>query len=185
MAAAFHGGAVAQDARRGAELATDRCASCHGPDSRSQLPDIPSLAGQQAGYITVQMILFREKIRQVPAMMAFTENMSDKDIEDLAAYFASLSPGPPDDRGTRDAALFETGRALAAARHCGVCHLPDFAGRAQVPRLAGQREEYLSRTMGQYRDGRRIGTDSQMNDAVFGLSDTDIAALAHFLAQTD
>jgi cytochrome c553 len=185
LAAAFSFAAAAQDARRGAELAAHRCVNCHGENGRSEQPDIPSLAGQPAGFITLQMILFREGIRQVPAMIAFAENMPDKDIEDLAAFFASLPPGPPADRGPRDAALFAAGQALTGPRNCGVCHLPNFAGREQVPRLAGQREEYLARAMTEYRDGRRVGVDTQMNGAVFGLTDAEIAALAHYLAQRE
>lgn len=185
MAAALDGAALAQDARRGADLAEGRCTACHGADGRSQMPDIPSLAGQQAGFITLQMILIREGIRQVPAMVAVAEGMPDKDIEDLAAYFHSLPPGPPDDRGPRNAAQFAAGQALIGPRNCNVCHLPSLVGREQIPRIIGQREEFLARSMTEYRDGTRVGADTQMNGAVFGLSDADIAALAHYLAQRD
>jgi cytochrome c553 len=182
MAAVLPGMAAAQDARRGGEIAAERCAACHGADGRSQMPDIPSLAGQPAGFTTLQMILFREGIRQVPAMQAVAAGMPDQDIEDLAAHFAGLPLGRPDDLRRRDTALLAAGEALAGTRNCGVCHLPAFTGREQVPRLAGQREEFLARAMMEYRDGRRIGADSQMNGAVFGLSNTDIASLAHYLA---
>ncbi len=185
LAAAPFCAAMAQDASRGADLAAHSCTNCHGADGRSQMVDIPSLAGQQPGYMTVQLILFREGIRDVPAMQAFADGLSDKDIEDLSAYFASLPPGPPDDRRPRDVALFAAGEALAGPHHCAVCHLPGFVGRAQIPRLAGQREEFLVQAMRGYRDGSRVGVDAQMNDAVRGLSDRDIAALAHYLSQTD
>jgi cytochrome c553 len=183
IAAATGFAARAQDAARGADLAAHRCVNCHGADGRSGMADIPSLAGQPAGFITLQMILFREGIRQVPAMLAFAEGLPDKDIEDIAAWFASLPPGPPEDRRPRDAALFAAGQAIAGPRNCGVCHLPTYAGRDQMPRLAAQREEYLRRAMAEYRDGTRIGADSQMNGAVVGLSDAELDALAHYLAQ--
>lgn len=176
---------MAQDARRGADLALHRCAGCHGEDGRSRQPDIPSLAGQPAEFIVLQMILFREGLRQVPAMNAFAEGLADRDIEDLAAFFASRPPGPPDDRRPRDAALFAAGGALSAARNCGVCHLPDYRGRAQVPRIAAQREDFLARTLREYRDGVRAAPDPQMNGAAAGLSEAEIAALAHYLAQTE
>lgn len=185
LAAALAGAAVAQDAARGASLAAHNCANCHGADGRSQTEGIPSLAGQQPGYMTVQLILFREGIRDVPAMLAFAADLPDTDIEDLSAYFASLPPGPPDERRPRDTALYAAGEALAGPHLCGVCHLPDFVGRAQIPRLAGQREEFLVHAMTGYRDGSRVGVDTQMNDAVRGLSDGDIAALAHYLSQRD
>lgn len=185
LAVAPAGAAVGQDAARGASLAAHSCANCHGVDGRSQTEAIPSLAGQQPGYMTVQLILFREGIRDVPAMQAFAADLPDKDIEDLSAYFASLPPGPPDDRRPREAALFAAGEALVGPHLCGVCHLPGFVGRAQIPRLTGQREEFLVHAMTGYRDGSRVGVDTQMNDAVRGLSDGDIAALAHYLSQRD
>jgi cytochrome c553 len=185
LAAAIPGLAAAQDARRGADLAAQSCAACHGEDGRSRMEGIPSLAGQPAGFITIQTILFREGIRQVPAMNAVAAGMQDKDIEDLAAFFASLPPGPPEDRRPRDAALFAAGQALIGPRHCAVCHLPTLVGREQIPRIIGQREEFLAHTMIEYRDGRRIGADTQMNGAVMGLTDADIAALAHYLSQRD
>jgi cytochrome c553 len=189
LAAAFHvsalGAAWAQDARRGAELAAQTCIACHGENGRSQMVDVPSLAGQPADFITLQTILFRERLRHVEVMNGITANMPDKDIEDLAAFFASLPPGPPDDRRPRDAALSAAGQALIGPRHCATCHVSDFGGRAQIPRVAAQREEFLARAMTEYRDGRRAGADPQMNGAVVGLSNADIAAIAHYLAHLD
>ncbi len=177
--------AAAQDARRGQALAADICAACHGPEGRSQMPGVPSLAGQPAEFVTMQMILFREGLRAVPVMQQVAQGRSDQEIEDLAAWFASLPPGPPDDRPARNAELLARGQAVAARSNCGVCHLPNFAGRNQIPRLAGQREDFLAQTMAEYRDNRRSGSDTQMNAVMYGMPDADIAALAHFLSQQD
>jgi cytochrome c553 len=178
------GTALAQDARRGAQL-TEPCAQCHGANGRSQTPDIPSLAGQPADFITIQMILFREGLRQVPAMQPFAAGKSDQDIQDIAAWFATLPPGPPDDRRPLDRALFAAGQALSGPRHCATCHVSDYGGRAQIPRVAAQREDYLLHALTQYRDGLRAGPDTQMNGAVQGLSDADLIALAHYLSHRD
>lgn len=185
LAAALSGPVAAQDRNRGQQLATGRCTSCHGENGRSTTPDIPSLAGQQPGFITLQLILIREGIRQVPAMKPFAEGLPDQDIEDMAAWFASLPPGPPEDRRPRDAALAAVGEALLGPRHCTSCHLPSLEGREQMPRIIGQREEFLARALTEYRDGRRVGADPQMNGAVQGLTDAQIAGLAHYLAQRD
>lgn len=185
LAAAFSLPAIARDPARGAEIAAERCAACHGMDGKSILAEIPRLAGQQSGFITLQMILFREGIRQVPAMQAPTEKLSDTDIEAVAAYYAGLPSAAPEDRTPRDAALMARGQAISATRNCGVCHLPNYAGRAQMPRLTHQHEGFLAHTMAEYRDGQRIGIDTQMNGAVQGLSNADIAALAHYLAHQD
>jgi cytochrome c553 len=177
--------AAAQNKARGGELAAGRCTACHGENGRSALPGIPSLAGQQPGYVTVQLILMREGIRQVPVMQSFVQGMPDQDVEDLAAYYASLQPGPSEDRQPRNAALAAAGEALLGPRHCRVCHLPTLVGREQMPRVIGQREEFLAATLAAYRDGQRIGADPQMNDAVAGLSDAEIAAVAHYLSHQD
>lgn len=184
LAAALAAPASAQDKVRGAALA-QVCGVCHGAEGISRNRDIPSLAGQQAGFITVQMILIREGIRNVPAMRPFAAGLADKDIEDLSAYFASLAPGFPPDLRPRDATQAARGEALIGPRNCAVCHQANLHGRDQVPRIAGQREDWLVHSMTGYRDGTRIGADPQMNGAVVGLSDFDIAALAHYLAHRE
>jgi cytochrome c553 len=86
--------------------------------------------------------------------------------------------------GPADAALMKQGEARAKASRCGVCHLADFSGQHQVPRLAGQREQYLGSEMRAYRDNKRKGGDTVMAEALYGVSDADIKALAHFLSRS-
>lgn len=174
----------AAEIARGRAVAQERqCHSCHGEDGRSGLANIPSLAGMPEQVVVLQMIIMREGLRVVPAMAPFARGLTDEQIEDLGAYFASLPPGPPADRGAADPTLFAAGQALAGRMHCGTCHLSDYRGREQMPRLAGQREDYLRHALTQYRDNQRIGTDTQMSGVVYGLSDADLTALAHFMAQ--
>ena len=187
LAAAFClsplGPAAAQDARRGAPLVEERgCVACHGPSGVSAVPLMPSLAGQQADYITLQMILFREGLRQVPAMAEPARGLSDRNIEDIAAYFAALPSAPKPDRGAPDAALIARGAELSAARNCQACHLPDYSGRANVPRINHQREDFLLHSMAEYRDNLRVGADTQMNGLMHGISNADLRAIAHYLA---
>lgn len=175
---------AAGDAGRGRAIAEDRaCGACHGAQGVSAMPEIPSLAGQPEEFITLQMILFREKLRQAPPMPDLAQGLADQEIEDLAAYFAMLPPAPAEDRGERDAARFQAGAVLSERLRCGVCHLPDYRGQAQIPRLAGQRAEYLAQAMAQYRDSARHGTDTNMNAVMYGVGNVEIAALAHYLAQ--
>ncbi len=65
---------------------------------------------------------------------------------------------------------------------CATCHLPDYAGRQQIPRLAGQQEEFLLYAMKQFRDHSGLGRDTIMAASLYGLKDGDLADLAHFLA---
>ena len=158
------------------------CEACHGKGGNSTMALTPSIAGQPATFLENQLIFFREGLRASAVMQGVAKGMKDRDIADLAKHFAAspvqiVSPGPP------DAKLAARARQLADARHCGQCHLPDYRGRAQMPRLAGQREDYLVDTMKAYREGKRTGADTTMSEVLYGLSDADIEALGHFLAR--
>ncbi len=130
----------------------------------------------------MQLILFREGLRDSPQMAPVVKGLSDAEIGALAKHFAALPAKPAMSGG--DAALMKQGRELAAARYCGRCHMADFRGQAQIPRLAGQREEYLAEQLRAYRDGRRVGSDTSMNEAMYRTADADITALAHFLSRS-
>jgi cytochrome c553 len=186
LAALLGAPAAAQDAARGAALAEERgCGACHGARGVSAIPNIPSLAGQQAEFSTLQLILFREGLRQVPAMTEAARGLSDTQVEDLAAHFAALPSVQPADRGARDPALVLRGAEVAAGRNCNACHLPSYAGQQNVPRISHQREDFLAHTLTEYRDGQRVGADTQMNGLMHGVTDADIRALAHYLAQRE
>jgi len=157
------------------------CAACHGADGNSTTAGIPSLAGQPEIFITTQMILFREGLRPSEQMAPRAAGLSDGTILAMAAHFARLTPRPTGRPADRD--LMARGRGLARAGRCGQCHLPDFSGRAQMPRLAGQRQDYLTAALTAYRDEERGGADTTMIDVMRGASDADIRALAHFLSR--
>ncbi len=166
------------------------CESCHGKEGNSETPMIPSIAGQPATFLANQLIFYREGLRAakppsaegLPSMQDIAERLKDKDVTALADHFARRAVRAPAVNAI-DPKLEKRGRQIADSRHCGQCHLPDYRGRAQMPRLAAQREDYLVDTMKSYRDGKRTGADTTMIDVLDGLSDPDIAALGHFLAR--
>ena len=158
------------------------CETCHGKGGNSVTALTPSIAGQPAAFLENQLIYFREELRASAVMQGVAKGMKDKDIVELAKHFAA-SPVVIVSPGAADAKLDTRGKQLAGSMHCGQCHLPDFRGRAQMPRLAGQREDYLVETMKAYRDGKRTGADTTMSEVLYGLKDADIAALGHFLAR--
>jgi cytochrome c553 len=183
LAAAVSAPAGAQDAARGEALAAERnCAACHGPNGVSPVPLMPSLAGQQAVFLVTQLVMFREGLRPVPAMAEPARGLSDAQIEDLAAFYASLPSAPKPDRGPVNAALVERGARVSAARNCNACHGADYAGRDNVPRINHQREDFLVHTLAEYRDNLRVGMDTQMNGLMYGVTNDEIRALAHYLA---
>ena len=157
------------------------CAGCHGPDGNSVTPGIPSIAAQPAVFLENLMILMREGLRGTASMQQLLKGVSDRELAAIAAHYARLPP--PAAQGRGDDALYARGRQLAAKLRCGSCHLPDYSGRAQIPRLAAQREDYLDDIMRTFRDAPPPGSDTLMNAALYGVSDADIRAMAHFLAR--
>ena len=141
---------------------------------------MPLLAGQQGEFLVLQMFLMREGLRVVPEMKGMLDGWSDADLENVAALFAKQPPRT--ENRARDDKLHARGASISRAMGCGSCHLADYSGQRQVPRLAGQREDYLASAMKAYRDNRRAGADTNMNGLMAGVSDADIAALAHYLA---
>ena len=157
------------------------CAACHGADGNSSLPGSPSLAGQPRVFLENTQILIREGLRPIEAMKGLLDGVSDAEIVALAEHYSRQAvraqPAP------RDAAAFGRGQELAARNLCGTCHLPSYSGQQQMPRLAGQRQDYLAQSMREFRDNKTQGRDTQMNGVLRGYSDRDIDDLAHYFAQ--
>ena len=156
------------------------CGTCHGEKGNSSMEKTPSLAGQPELFLTNQLILFRDRIRLSEVMAPFVKGLTDTQIVELAAHYSKL---PPEKSAEPiDQALVPRGETLAKALRCGICHLPDYAGSEQIPRLAQQRIDYVIDSLIAYRDGQRYGIDTSMNGVMVGVSDQDIRALAHYLA---
>ncbi len=167
------------DAARGAEKAAG-CAACHGPEGRAPLPGMPALAGQQREFLETQLVLLREGLRNIPGMEGLLRQFNDRDLIDIAAYYSAAKPFT--ESGTRDPQKHAAGAAVSQGRACGSCHLSDYGGQRGIPRIINQREDYLAATLKAYRDDRRVGSDTNMNALMYGLSDQEIEALAHYLA---
>ena len=157
------------------------CAACHGPLGNSEIANTPSLAGQPKLFIENQLVLIREGMRDVPAMKGMLAGVTDSEIVELANYFSAQKPAAAS-KGAPDAATYQRGQALAARGLCGSCHLPDYSGRQQIPRLAGQHEAFLLQSLRQFRDHPGPGRDTIMSASVYGLKDNELADLAHYLA---
>jgi cytochrome c553 len=158
------------------------CAGCHGENGISQTENIPSLAGQQDQFLQWQLVFFRSGARKNEQMQPIVEQITNDDIRNLGAYFASLAPpkpSSPDDNPD----LSKKGAQAAAGRRCASCHADTFAGTKAVARLAGQREEYLVKALHDYKSGVRSGgAGAAMADVAYPLSDEEITALAHYLS---
>ena len=159
------------------------CAACHGSDGNSTNPQVPSIAGQPKLFLENQLILFREELRRSEQMLPVVKGLKDAEIIKLAEHFSRLPPKSME-TGAPDKALLTRGDAASKKLRCGICHLSDYSGQNQIPRLAGQREAYLEAEMRAYRDGKRTGGDTIMAAALYGVGDADIKALAHYLSRS-
>jgi len=156
------------------------CAACHGADGNATQPGLPSLAGQPAMHTFFQLVQFREKRRRDPVMSVFAEKLTDRDMQDIGAYFAAQQPAAPTFKA--DAGKVAAGRKTLEAHYCGSCHMPNLAGQNHIPRLAGQNYEYLVKQLRGLKNGSRPDIDGTMASAAQALSEQDIENLAHYLA---
>jgi cytochrome c553 len=156
------------------------CAACHGPGGNAANPEWPSIAGQPRLFIENQLVLIREGLREVPSMKAVMGGLGDEALIALARHYAALPAVPLPITVQRELRL--RGAEISRQALCGTCHLADYTGQNQVPRLAGQNEAYLRASLKQFRDHPGPGRDTIMAATLQGMSDADLAALAHYLA---
>src|SRR6267378_2314507 len=165
------------------------CSGCHGADGNSELTDYPILAGQTARYGYLQLKDYKSGRRTDDMMNAVAAGLEKQDMLDLAAYYAAQRPkGPRIQKGESsvpfqpDPARVEAGRKKSAEVLCTMCHLGEFAGQNEVPRVAGQHPEYVIKQLKAFKTGKRTNDAGTMSSVSKTLSDEDIENLAHFLA---
>jgi cytochrome c553 len=159
------------------------CLACHGENGQSETREIPSLGGQPAPYLLIQLYLFREKQRVVEIMNDMTKTFTDDDLRNFSDFIAKLPPPPPPLADTPDAARMQSGRALIGQHRCNSCHTLDLSGRENIPRIADQREDYLVKTLREYKSNSRHGYDGVMAEAITPVNDAQILDLAYYIAR--
>ncbi len=159
---------------------SEMCVACHGEGGISQIENMPSLAGQPDQFIQWQLVFFRAGTRKNEQMQPVVEQLNNEDIRNLGAYFASLTSAKAKPDENPD--LSAKGAQAAAGRRCASCHA-DYTGTKAVPRVAGQRQDYLLKALRDYKSGVRSGGGmAAMASVAFSLSEEEIEALAHYLA---
>jgi cytochrome c553 len=157
------------------------CFACHGEHGQSEMENTPSLGGQQSPYALLQLFMFREKLRSFEPMNDMAKSFTDDDLQKFSDFIAKLpKPQPPSEAA--DPARMQRGLALAQANRCNSCHNADFSGKENVPRLANQREDYLNKTLAEYKDNTRHGYDATMADVMGSVAKEQIADLAYYIA---
>jgi len=175
----FSSAAWAADVEAGRNKA-QVCAACHGPEGNSANPAMPSLAGQPAQAIATQLFQFREGNRKNPQMSPMAANLSNADMNDLAAYFSSVQPTPPKRRAAPQNAA--AGQDLTKKFHCVQCHGPALRGQQHIPSLAGQQADYLRAQLEGFKASSRADMDGNMTSVAQELTDKDIDVLVDYIA---
>ena len=183
LAAAISACAAASPLR--AETMAERavpCLACHGEQGQSEIPETPSLGGQPAPYLLIQLFLFREKQRTVEIMNAMTKDFTDDDLRNFSDFVAKLPP-PKAPADAPDAARMQRAGALITQHRCNSCHNLDLSGKENVPRIAAQREDYLVKTMREYKSNVRHGYEATMAEVLAPITDAQIVDLAYAIAR--
>ena len=194
----FSAHALAGDAAAGEALSVT-CAACHGADGNSVAPTFPKLAGQNERYLLKQMQDIRDKRRPVATMIGQVDNMTDEQLADIAAFYASQTQTPGQaapENLERGAKIYRAGVSATGVAACAGCHGATGAGNAPAgwPRLAGQHRDYIASQLRKWRtgaentleenpDGRTNDGDARfMRDVALRLTDNEIDAVANFIA---
>ena len=168
------------DIERGKAIAYT-CLGCHGiPGYRNAYPSyrVPKLGGQKAAYIVAALQGYRDGLRAHGTMSAQATSLSDQQIEDVAAYLASLNSETVAGGGSKGVSPPE------AATACAACHGQNGIGLSPAwPTLAGQHEDYIVHALGQYRSGAR--KNAVMAPFAGQLSDEDVATVAAYFSSLD
>ncbi|NOH81558.1 cytochrome c4 [Vibrio sp. RE86] len=184
----------AQGSIEAGKAKSQTCVACHGADGNSQLAMYPKLAGQHAKYIEKQlrdlklgMTSSGKQGRMDPVMSGMAMPLSEQDMKDLAAYYASL----PISHNTTPENVVEAGKVLYTAGDaergltaCIACHGPRGNGTelSGFPKISGQHADYIKMQLEKFRDGSRNNDmNAMMQDIAKKLTDEDIDTLSKYV----
>jgi cytochrome c553 len=164
------------------------CAACHGGDGKAIQPSYPNIAGQHASYIAKQLTDYRDGNRNNALMTGQAANLSDQDIQDLAAYFSSrdkIQGGATEENLTEGMNIYRGGITSAGVAACSACHGPagNGNGPAAWPMISGQNAEYTADQLRYFRSEERANDPaSMMRGVAKRMTDAEITAVANYIA---
>ena len=160
--------AAKPDLAKAQQIVAQVCAACHGADGNSVSPANPSVAGQHADYITLQLMHFQSGIRANAVMQAMAAKLTPEEMRALGIFFAQqkAKPSAAKDRELVAAGqkIFRGGNASSGLPACAACHSPDGVGiPKRYPRVAGQYADYTLSQLKAFKAGER-GADKDGKD---------------------
>jgi cytochrome c553 len=178
--------ATKPDLAKGQATATQVCSACHAADGTRGSPANPIIAGQHADYLVKQLTEFKAAKRQNPVMQGMAAPLSEADVKNVAAFYASKEVKPGFAKNKELVALGEKiyrgGIASKQVPACAGCHSPTGAGiPAQYPRLAGQHADYTETQLHAFRLGTRANSP-QMQQVASKMNEREIKAVADYVA---
>ncbi len=174
------------DPAKGQQIASEVCGACHSFDGSRGTPANPILAGQHPEYLVKQLHDFKSGARASDIMSGFAATLSDQDVLDVAAFYASKSAkaGFAHDKATLQLGerIYRAGIADRQIAACAGCHSPNGVGiPKQYPRVAGQHGDYTQTQLQAFRAGERANSP-QMIDVAARMNDREIKAVADYMA---
>ena len=166
------------------------CQGCHGEDGNSIEGLIPKLAGQYGDYIAKQFRNYQTGAREHQIMSAMAAIISDAELLDIVAYFASQKQMSGDGKSGNPTGknLFTKGDMARGVLPCEGCHGVNGKGQApdisSFPVIGGQHKDYLKTQLAHWRSGERSNSaDGVMNNIAKSLTDAEIEALADYISR--
>jgi len=156
------------------------CMACHGPNGNSSMPNTPSLAGQNARYIYLQLRDFQEGRRHNDMMTPMTAGLTRDDMREIADFFSKQKLTNKNFKSDPDKA--KKGFAKADETLCAMCHLGEFKGQNEIPKVAGQNYDYVIKTLKDFKAKNRTNDAGNMTSVASTLSEEDIENLGHYIA---
>lgn len=186
-------GAAKPDPAKGQQIAGQICVACHAADGNSELPANPKLAGQFPEYLHKQLANFKpaagKKAERDNAVMAgMVANLSDADMRNVAAFYASQKLKPETAKNkllvAQGQKLYRGGNSTTGVAACAGCHGPAGAGiPSQYPRIGGQFAEYVEAQLRAFRSGARANDpNGMMRDIAAKMTEPEIKAVAEYVA---
>ena len=183
------------DVAKGKQIAQKVCAACHAADGNSGISTYPKLSAQHARYLAVQTAAIKEGKRTTggaAAMKPMVMSLSEQDIADVAAFYATQTPksgeANPKDNLKLGAQIFRGGIADKKLPACMSCHGPSGAGIPAAgtdvtayPRLGGQHKDYTVTQIKAYTAGQRTSPNGMMEEIAKRMSEDEINAVANFI----
>jgi len=174
------------DLAKGGAIASQVCVACHTADGSRGSPANPILAGQHPEYLAKQLAEFKAGKRKNAVMQGMAATLSEEDIRNVSAFYASKTAKPGFAKNKDTVALgqkiWRGGIAERNVPACAGCHSPTGAGMpAQYPRIGGQHGDYVEAQMVAFRSGARAN-NAVMTGVAAKMNDKEIKAVSDYAA---